>query len=556
MTNTATTYQPLDEYKSKYKDNHRKNVSDFFDDCVVQANTNEQENKKTVADINRHQKNIDNLNTSFKRKKTGKGFLIFFTVIAIGVFIFFSINILGDFFAYQIEITLFSLGFSAVLSVIFILLVKKKFNPFIMLLDEQLKKLKSERNALIKEAWEQVASLVRMFNHYTSARLFEKTYPLISLDDYFDMKRYDFLNRKFGMWDNSDKDVSTLFVQSGKINGNPFCFFKTLNHFMSRKTYRGSKTIHWTASYVDEKGKRQTHQRFQTLHAEVSKPFPDYYNMTFLVYGNEAAPNLVFTRSQSKANTMDEWQLDKYVKRKSKNLESLMRKKVSKGENFTMMSNSEFEVLFGATDRNHEVEFRLLFTPIAQREILNLIKDKTVAWGDNFNFTKRKMLNLITPSHLQVKDISGDIENYIHYDVDTMRKNFIDYNNLYFKSIYFAFAPLLAIPIYQQHKTHDFIYKDAYLQHACCFEHEFSVNKMKNTSFIHNDSVTNNILKTKHLSCRNQTDRVCVTAHGFRSEECTDYVSVWGGDGKYHSVPVNWTEYIAVAKHTETDIIT
>jgi hypothetical protein len=554
MTNTTTAYQPLDEYKAKYKDNHSKNVSDFFDDCIVQAKTNEQENKKTVANINLHQKSIEKLSSSFKKKKKQRGFLVFLTVVAFGIVIAFGVNIFCDLFESQIKTTLFSTSTGAFLSVISILLIKRKLNPAINMLDEQLKKMKSELDALIKEAWTQVASLVGMFNHYTSARLFEKTYPFISLDDNFDIKRYDFLSRKFGMWDNNDKDVSTLFVQSGEINGNPFCFFKTLNHFMSRKTYHGSKTIYWAETYIDSKGKRQTRQCSQTIHAKVTKPFPDYYNNTYLVYGNEAAPNLVFSRKMSKANTMNNSKLNKYIKNECKNLESSMRKKISKGENFTMMSNSEFEVLFGAANRNNEVEFRLLFTPIAQREILNLIKDKTVAWGDNFDFTKQKMLNLVFPSHLQTIDISGDINNYIHYDVDTMKRNFNNYNNLYFKSIYFAFAPLLAIPLYCQHKTHEFIYKDVYPQHYSCFEHEFFVNRMEKINFVHNASVTNNILKTKHLSCYNQTDRVLVTAHGFRSEERTDYVNVRGGDGGYHSVPVNWTEYLAVSKDTETDI--
>lgn len=54
------------------------------------------------------------------------------------------------------------------------------------------------------------------------------------------------------------------------------------------------------------------------------------------------------------------------------------------------MGDAEFDVLWGATDRDHEVEFRLLFTPLAKKQLLDLMKDKEIAYGDNFNFFKRK----------------------------------------------------------------------------------------------------------------------------------------------------------------------
>ena len=46
------------------------------------------------------------------------------------------------------------------------------------------------------------------------------------------------------------------------------------------------------------------------------------------------------------------------------------------GGQFQEMANSEFDVLFGANDRDHEVQFRLMYTPLAQRNTVDLIKDK------------------------------------------------------------------------------------------------------------------------------------------------------------------------------------
>lgn len=64
---------------------------------------------------------------------------------------------------------------------------------------------------------------------------------------------------------------------------------------------------------------------------------------------------------------MNERQLEKYVKRETKKLEQKEEKATKNGENFTVMANNEFDALFNGDDRDNEVEFRLLFTPLAQK---------------------------------------------------------------------------------------------------------------------------------------------------------------------------------------------
>ncbi len=39
-----------------------------------------------------------------------------------------------------------------------------------------------------------------------------------------------------------------------------------------------------------------------------------------------------------------------------------------------------------------------------------------------------------------------------------------------------------------------------------------------------------------------------VTANGFRGVSRTDHVEVYGGDGRWHSVPVEWVEYLPVSQ--------
>jgi len=46
----------------------------------------------------------------------------------------------------------------------------------------------------------------------------------------------------------------------------------------------------------------------------VEHPFPEYDNQTFIVYGNEAAPDLLFSRSPSKLSKLEDGFFDKMRK--------------------------------------------------------------------------------------------------------------------------------------------------------------------------------------------------------------------------------------------------
>jgi ABC-type multidrug transport system fused ATPase/permease subunit len=543
-------YQPLEEYKNTYKTLHQNNVSEYFEDLLRQSQVNENENQTTVKQINETTQRLAKVKSSFNAKKNWRVFLIFLTVILFAVSVYFIYSLYNGQYLEQKQNIIIAICFSIVFAILFMFLIIKILNPKIKNLNSIIDQLQNELNDLIALAKSQVAPLLALFSNRIPARLSEKTYPLIRLDDAFDIRRFDCLHRKYHLGDNDNVNESTFYVQSGEINGNPFCFFKTLNHFMGTKTYRGTKTIYWTEYYTDAQGKRQSRSRSEVLVATVTKPFPEYYDQIFLVYGNEAAPNLSFNRNPSNANELTDKQIEKKVAKETKKQESLMRRLISKGKNFTMMANSDFEALFGATDRDNEVEFRLLFTPVAQREILKLIKDKTESWGDDFGFRKKKMINSIFPQHLQSIDITGNTDTYTHYDVAEIRKRFNDYNNLYFKAVYFSFAPLLAIPLYQQHKPHEFIYRDVYDSHWCGYEHEYAVNRMDVNVFRHPLSVTKNILKTRHYASDNESDSVTVNAYGYKSTPRTTYVSVWGGDGRMHDVRVDWDEYGLLNKQT------
>lgn len=347
--------------------------------------------------------------------------------------------------------------------------------------------------------------------------------------------------------------VLTLFVKSGDINGNPFYIANDLVHQMGTKVYTGAITISWTA-YVTVNGKRQAQRRTQVLTASVSRPHPYYNEQSYVVYGNEAAPNLTFDRTDSDAENMDQKQIDRHVRKEEKKLQKKARKQVKKGGSFTTLAHSEFEVLFGATNRNNEVEFRLLFTPLAQKQLLELMKDKNVGYGDNFDFTKYKKINIVYPEHLNLINLEMGANYYKSYSYEESRDRFINYNNNYFKAVYFAFAPVLAIPLYQQQKPHEYIYEDLYKGYASFYEHENIVNKLGEASFSHPEAKTRNILKTSIVKSQNNVDQILVSAYSYKTVNRTELVPRIGGDGKTHLVPVFWTEFIPVMMESLVDI--
>lgn len=542
-------HQPLDSYKAIYKDLHNKHVNDKLDSLVLESKIDIQANKSTVKDIRLNEKNRDNLAKTIRNNRSLRSFLIFLIVVLVGVIIYaiYQLTLAPNTLSYILIPT------SILLSILFIFLISKKINPKIRILVKDKEAIIKKLEGLFKEAWTQMQPLNDLFYEGMSQELFQKTVPLIKMDQMFDSKRLDYLVNKFGLDDLNVLDRSTLYVQSGEIKGNPFYIAEDLVHKMGTKTYSGSITITYTStSRVNGRTVTTTHT--QVLTASVNKPYPLYTEQSYLVYGNEAAPDLMFSRIDSDAEHMSEKQIDKHVDKTIKKLEKKSRKSVNQGTNYTVFGNSEFEVLFGATNRNHEVQFRLLFTPLAQTELLKLMKEKTLGFGDDFDFIKHKKINIIVPEHLATIKLDMSPSYYTSYDFEDIKKKFVDYQNAYFRHIYFAFAPVLAIPLYQQTVTQEYLYKDLYSSYVSFFEHEHVVNSMDINKFRHEESATRNILKTKVVRSSDHKDVVQVTAYGYKSVPRVDYVSRLGRDGRTHVIPIPWNEYIPVDKQTNVEI--
>ena len=158
---------------------------------------------------------------------------------------------------------------------------------------------------------------------------------------------------------------------------------------MGMETYHGYKTIHWTETYYDSDGKMKTRTRSETLHATVTRPKPYSSTQVILNYCSQAGPDLSFSRDASHLDKKSEKQIERLVKRGEKKLKRKTDRSISQSGDFMSMSNSDFEVCFDALDRTHEIQFRGLFTPLAQTNMVDLILSK-VGYGDDFDFIDTK----------------------------------------------------------------------------------------------------------------------------------------------------------------------
>lgn len=536
-------YEPLKDYDKVLKKMHEENVKTLFKELLGKSNVDVEANKATVKEIRHLEADAKKAESS---KSKWSGFRIFLYIVALIAIIIGVVTVMkGGVGPILIGVALFLVAIGAVV------LIFAKINSIIKNLKTTADELEKQIAAKYKEAWEQTRGLNQLFTVEQAPMLFQKTLPLINLDEQFDSKRLEYLIKKFGLYEDNDINRSTLYVQSGDINGNPFYISDNLYHKLGVKTYTGSIVIHWTTTSTDSKGNLTTRHHTQTLTASVTKPCPYYSTQPFLIYGNEAAPDLIFSREDSDAEVMNDKQIEKHVKKETKKLQ---RQTKSDPEAITILGNREFEVLWKAQNRNNEVQFRMLFTVLAQRELLNLMKDKTIAWGDDFAFIKHKMINKVIPDHLAKFDLNIR-PNYFHsYDVEAIKKVFTNYHNKYFKHIYFTLAPVLAIPLYQQHKPHEYIYEDLYDSYVSFYEHEKVANFIGEQYFKHPLSGTRNILKTSTVKSNDYCDYVSVTAYGYETIPKTDFITKMGRDGRLHTIPVHWVEYIPVSETSNVEV--
>lgn len=523
-------YDPLTEYVNVYRNKFKEVAEKTFAELAAEAQVDVGKNRETCRRIYSEEDSLSKVMTSIRWQKVWR--VLLWLCVVVGFIVGFTMYDVLDY----VDLLIVGFVIFGALGLLF-----TDINPKIKEMKSERDKLTAKVDKLKKEAWQQMAPLNNLYDWDVLTRMMTKTVPRLEFDPYFTTQRLADLKATYGWSDSFNAGRSVVYSHSGLINGNPFVICRTRKMEMGTKVYYGEKTIHWTTEETDSNGKTRTVHHSETLVASVTAPYPEYFEKTRLIYGNTAAPDLIFYRKQS-GLADSEGSLKFKMKRHS------LRKKSRDLSNadFAMMTNEEFEVAFDTSNRNNNQQYALLFTPLAQESMMNLLKDKKVGFGDDFDFGKQRMINVIFSKHMQSLNLDMNPQQYKGFDYDKAEADFYAINSRYFRAIYFCFAPLLCVPMYQQIRPQEDIYGRNMQQHSSFWEHEALANFWGQGRFKHPSCVTNCILKTEQLQTIGDNSTIKVNAYGYRTEQHLEYVSKWGGDGHLHHVPVYWDEYLPV----------
>lgn len=422
---TEDIYDPLTEYINVFCDRFKEVAEHTFAELAKEADIDIEANKATCWKIYEAEEDISSVKRTISKWRC---LCVLLWIVVIGTLVY-------CLFKYQ-EMAIPQFIIAGVVVAIATAVLVLKVNPRLSILTEERDNLTQTADNLRRDAWEQMAPLNRLYDWDILTRMMSETVPRLEFDPYFTTQRLADLKATYGWDDSFNEERSVIYSHSGLINGNPFVICRTRKMEMGTKTYTGTKTIHWTTRERGADGKYHTVHHSETLTASVAAPYPEYYEKTRLIYGNTAAPDLIFYREQSGMASKEgsfSYKWEKHLlKRKARNLSNA---------DFAMMSNEEFEVAFNTSNRNNNQQFALLFTPLAQENMLKLLRDETVGYGDDFDFGKYKMINTIIPDHIQEIDLDMNPEQYQNFDFEKAKTDFYNINARYFRAIYFSLAP-------------------------------------------------------------------------------------------------------------------
>jgi len=553
-TGYGEAFHPLEAYRDKFSPVHQQQVRELFQTMVDEANIDVEHNQLLTWQITQTTAELD-----ARTKLLNK--LRWLRVGAIaGAFLAVAAPFIFNGIVEAQNYTLLPIGWviAGVLAaglVAFSIRQALKLTSRIQPLRVQNAEDASRRSEYIAEATAGLAPLANTYHWNMLDPIVERTVEGLKLDTYVPISRQDELGIQYGLGQPVGYDSSVTGAQSGTFRGNPFVFLQTINFAMGSKTYRGTLVITWveTETYTDSNGRTRTRPvtRTQTLVAHVTKPFPTYWPDAALFMGTQAVPDLAFTRAPSKLSRLEGKSAERKVNRTVKKLEKRARNTAA-DNNYTVMANQDFEALFHAIDRNDEVQFRVLFTPAAQQQMVDLLRDKELGPGDNFEFVKNGPIITVRPQHLIAADLieipAPPPDSSEHWDLAAQATGFSQRASAQFRTQYFGLAPVLALPLLHEPPSSA---TPQVVSEPSIWEVEATANH-RLMEFAPPDSITTNILKADPLP--SDPERFQITAMGFRGIERVDFVPTLGGDGRWHPVPVPWVEYLPVQATRSIDV--
>jgi len=524
---------PIDAFPA-LRDEHAQKVHDYFEGLVAQSGVDESENTRTIAELRSLEQMMADSRSSVRKLRLLQ---VLSVVLALVLTIVGAVG-QGAFFALW------------VVAIIGPIWAFTSTGPKVSRLKIDQADLEHRRAVKAAEAAAQMAPLNALHKWGVSTALVHAVIPELRFSWFLRESTVRQLYAEFGLPNDFTNGRSMLALQSGSFRGNPFVLARYRHHWIGPFVYHGSLVIHWTERVRNSSGRMETVHRSQTLTATVTKPHPYFAIRTTLIFGHHAVPGLNFSRSPSRLSGLDDGTINDWRKERAvKKVERKARQATSRGTSgFTVVANTEFEALFKAHDRNDEVGFRAFFTALAQGSMLKILNDNAVGFGDDFAFRKHGKINMVEPTHVAATDITASPSIFESLSLADARAFFADFNTDYFKSIYFTFAPLWAIPLLHDEPPPRPTPAHSSAPHCSTWEQEVLANHIGDESFRHPDSITENILRASAHPRADGTSTVTVTATGYAGAPRVDYIPVYGGDGNWHDVPVHWTEYTAVSR--------
>jgi hypothetical protein len=156
-------------------------------------------------------------------------------------------------------------------------------------------------------------------------------------------------------------------------------------------------------------------RRAQTITVSYSHPAPSFTQNNTAYFLSDSAPELNFSAHKSF-----------FHKNKSPSME-----------------NSTFNKIFNV-NRDNETQFRLLFTILAQENIVKLYNK-----FPGYSFEKIKKLNIISNTKNINQNINTNPNNFMHYDYEMFFEQLKEKSGVIFQAIYFLISPILCVPVYQ-----------------------------------------------------------------------------------------------------------
>ncbi len=535
--------EPVKYYKTEFAEKFLEKITSHFEELLKNSNIDVEANRKSVQEYNDLTK--DKAKNERKLKFLGicSG-LLFLVICYLGFWDVKFILLLkklieskGDIQETALRVAFFSIVIILILIFNFKFLGGKKKK-----LKEKISDLETTLQLKKEECYAQVNPFLSLFDSNISNRIITEVIPTLDIDKNFKIERYANLVKNFGLLENLKPGFSTKDIISGEILGNPFIVLKSLYNQTVDQVYTGSRVVTWT-EYYTENGHRKSRTVSQTLTASIVKPKQVFHKNINLIYGNEVAEHLIFNREPKFVHELTPKKLQKYIKKTEKEIKKMSEKAIKEGKSFLEMGNTEFDALFHALDRNNEIEFRVLFTPIAQKNMIEVIKDKD--FGDDFHFYKEERLNIITNNKEWTLNVNKDYYNDFSFDV--IKEKYFNVNKEFFSNFYRLFLPILTIPIYHQHKSQDYIYGKEFNYNYNPYSTEVMANCLGESLFSHPETTTPSILKTRTIRTQGDVDLVEVIGNSYKEVPRVEYIPVRANNGRVYDVPVDWVEYVPLS---------